>query len=203
MDRLSHVSTIPGRAIPAFYDEPIRARALGAHQNGIEAFPFFAAAVLLAEFRLAPQHYIDELAVLFLIVRIAYVFTYLGNRPTLRSILWSLGFAINIAIFFLPAIRRLPAGVKFVLPPPPGLYPVVPDKRAKRARSQMCNCTSGDPYAAAAVIGCAGRRLSSIIWAGGYGSLRSQGRRCGAVPSRAEDLELPVPRRYVGILVLR
>ena len=95
---------------PAFYEDPIRARALGAHQNGIEAFPFFAAAVLLAEFRLAPQHYIDELAVLFLIVRIAYVLTYLGNRPTLRSILWSLGFAINIAIFFLPAIRHyLPA----------------------------------------------------------------------------------------------
>ena len=44
-------------------------------------------------------------AVLFLIVRIAYVFTYVGNRPTLRSILWSIGFAINIAIFFLPAIR--------------------------------------------------------------------------------------------------
>lgn len=95
---------------PAFYEDPISARALGAHQNGIEAFPFFAIAVLLAEFRQAPQHYIDELAVLFLIVRIAYVFTYLGNRPTLRSILWSLGFAINIAIFFLPAIRNyLPA----------------------------------------------------------------------------------------------
>ena len=95
---------------PAFYQDPIRARALGAHQNGIETFPFFAAAVLLAEFRQAPQHYIDELAVLFLIVRIAYVFTYLGNRPTLRSILWSIGLAINIAIFFLPAIRGyLPA----------------------------------------------------------------------------------------------
>jgi uncharacterized MAPEG superfamily protein len=90
---------------PDFYDDPIRARALGAHQNGIEAFPFFAVAVLLAEFRLGPLRVIDELAVLFLIVRIAYVFTYLGNRPTLRSILWSLGFAINIAIFFLPALR--------------------------------------------------------------------------------------------------
>lgn len=90
---------------PAFYQDAIRARALGAHQNGIEAFPFFAAAVLLAEFRAAPQNLINELAVLFLIVRIAYVFTYLGNRPTLRSILWSIGFAINIAIFFLPAIR--------------------------------------------------------------------------------------------------
>ncbi|MGF6308346.1 putative MAPEG superfamily protein [Bradyrhizobium sp. i1.8.4] len=90
---------------PDFYDNPIRSRALGAHQNGIEAFPFFAFAVLLAEFRVGPLRLIDELAVLFLIVRIAYVFTYVGNRPTLRSILWSIGFAINIAIFFLPAIR--------------------------------------------------------------------------------------------------
>jgi uncharacterized MAPEG superfamily protein len=91
---------------PAFYDDPLRARALGAHINGIETFPFFAAAVLLAEFRAAPQNLVDELAALFLIVRIAYVFTYLGNRPTLRTILWNIGFAINVAIFFLPAIRN-------------------------------------------------------------------------------------------------
>ena len=62
-------------------------------------------AILLAEFRACPQRLVDELAVLFVIVRIAYVFTYLGDRPTLRSILWSLGFAINIAIFFMPALR--------------------------------------------------------------------------------------------------
>jgi uncharacterized MAPEG superfamily protein len=91
---------------PAFYEhDPVAARALSAHQNGIEAFPFFAVAVLLAEFRSGPQRLIDELSVLFLIVRIAYVFTYLGNRPTLRSILWAIGFAINVAIFFLPAWR--------------------------------------------------------------------------------------------------
>jgi len=90
---------------PAFYQDAIRARALGAHQNGIETFPFFAAAVLLAEFRSAPQNLINELAVLFLIVRIAYVLTYVGNRPRLRSILWNLGFTINVAIFFLPLIR--------------------------------------------------------------------------------------------------
>jgi uncharacterized MAPEG superfamily protein len=90
---------------PAFFEDPLRARALGAHINGIESFPFFAAAVLLAEFRAGPQRLIDELAVLFLIVRMAYVLTYLGNRPTLRTILWSLGFAINLAIFFMPAIR--------------------------------------------------------------------------------------------------
>jgi uncharacterized MAPEG superfamily protein len=91
---------------PGFYDDdPIASRALGAHQNGIEAFPFFAVAVLLAEFRGGPQRFVNELAILFLIVRIAYVFTYLGDRPTLRSILWAIGFAINLAIFFLPALR--------------------------------------------------------------------------------------------------
>jgi uncharacterized MAPEG superfamily protein len=95
---------------PTFYGDPIAARALGAHLNGIEAFPFFAVAVLLAEFRAGPQRLIDELAVLFLIVRIAYVFTYLGNRPTLRTILWGIGFAINLAIFFMPAIRRFLPG---------------------------------------------------------------------------------------------
>ena len=92
---------------PGFYEQdPIASRALGAHQNGIEAFPFFAIAVLLAEFRGGPQRLVNELAILFLIVRIAYVFTYLGNRPTLRTILWNVGFLINLAIFFLPAIRN-------------------------------------------------------------------------------------------------
>ena len=92
---------------PACYEDAIRARALGAHQNGIEAFPFFAVAVLLAEFREAPQNLINELAMLFLIVRVAYVLTYIGNRPRLRSILWNVGFTINIAIFFLPLLRKL------------------------------------------------------------------------------------------------
>jgi uncharacterized MAPEG superfamily protein len=71
---------------PAFYQDELRARALGAHQNGIETFPFFAVAVLLAEFRAAPQNLINELAIL-------------------RSISWSIGFIINVAIFFLPLIR--------------------------------------------------------------------------------------------------
>ncbi len=90
---------------PAFYDDGMRARALGAHLNGIETFPFFAVAVLLAEFRAAPQNLVNELAVLFLVVRIAYVLTYVGNRPSLRSILWSAGFLLNLLIFFLPLIR--------------------------------------------------------------------------------------------------
>src|SRR5437016_14086603 len=77
---------------PAFYADPLRARALGAHQNGIEAFPFFAIAVLLAEFRAGPQRLLDELAILFLIVRDASRVTYRGHRPTLPSNRWSIRF---------------------------------------------------------------------------------------------------------------
>ena len=87
---------------PAFYKSGIRSRALGAHLNGIETFPFFAAAVLLAEFRGQPQHWIDVLAVAFLGIRFAYVLAYLGNRPTLRTLLWNLGFFANAAIFLMP-----------------------------------------------------------------------------------------------------
>ena len=75
-------------------------------RTGSRPFRSLPSAVLLAEFRACPQNLINELAVLFVIVRIAYVFTYIGNRPTLRSILWSIGFAINIAIFFMPALRH-------------------------------------------------------------------------------------------------
>jgi uncharacterized MAPEG superfamily protein len=91
---------------PDFYREPLRARVLGAHQNGLETFPFFAAAVLLAEFRAAPQGWIDGLAIGFLAIRLAYVGAYVGDRSTLRSVLWGLGFLVNVAIFFLPAWRR-------------------------------------------------------------------------------------------------
>jgi uncharacterized MAPEG superfamily protein len=91
---------------PAFYAPPQRARVLGAHQNGFEAFPFFMGAVLLAEFRAAPQAWIDGLAALFLILRFAYVAAYLGNRPTLRTTIWTSGFLVNAAIFFLPLVRR-------------------------------------------------------------------------------------------------
>jgi uncharacterized MAPEG superfamily protein len=87
---------------PAFYAGGIRERALGAHLNGIETFPFFATAVLLAEFRACPQHTIDLLAVAFVALRLAFVAAYLGNRPWLRTLIWNAGFFVNLAIFLLP-----------------------------------------------------------------------------------------------------
>ncbi|MEP6482847.1 MAG: MAPEG family protein [Rudaea sp.] len=88
----------------AFYETPLRARALGAHTNGIETFPFFATAVLLAEFRHSPQTHINELAMAFIVVRLAFVVAYLSNFPTTRTILWNVGFFLNAWLFFLPAL---------------------------------------------------------------------------------------------------
>jgi len=87
---------------PAFYAEPVRARGLAAHQNGMEAFPLYAAAVLLAEFRGAPQDWIDGLAGLYLLLRVGYVAAYLADRANLRSLLWAGALLANIAIFLLP-----------------------------------------------------------------------------------------------------
>ncbi len=88
---------------PRFYTPGLRARSQGAHLNSYEAFPFFAAAVLLAEMRGVPQATVDALAVAFIVLRIIYVLLYLGDRPTPRSVVWSLGLACNLAIFFAPA----------------------------------------------------------------------------------------------------
>jgi uncharacterized MAPEG superfamily protein len=86
---------------PKFFEHPVRKRALGAHINGIETFPFFAAAVLLAEFRNSPQDWVDGLALAFLMTRLGFVAAYVGNRPTLRTVLWNAAFAFNLGLFFL------------------------------------------------------------------------------------------------------
>jgi uncharacterized MAPEG superfamily protein len=91
---------------PGFWARlPMRGRAQGAHQNGIETFPFFATAVLLAEFRGCPQGRIDALAVAFIAIRLLFVAAYLGDRPWTRTALWNIGFVINVAIFVQPLFK--------------------------------------------------------------------------------------------------
>jgi uncharacterized MAPEG superfamily protein len=88
---------------PAFYNDPFRARALGAHQNGLEGFPFFAAAVIIAQMRGASQPLVDGLAWAYLGLRLAYVALYLADRPSLRSAVWALALGVNIAILLAAA----------------------------------------------------------------------------------------------------
>jgi len=91
---------------PDFYKDPFRARGLGAHQNGMEGFAFFAAAVIVAQMRSAGQPVVDGLAIAYVVLRLAYVAAYLGDRAGVRSVVWILGLAVNLALFFSPLWAR-------------------------------------------------------------------------------------------------
>ncbi|MBV9219597.1 MAG: MAPEG family protein [Methylobacteriaceae bacterium] len=85
--------------------EGSRKRAHSAHLNAFEAFPFFAAAVIVAEMKGAPRGALDGLAVAFIIVRIVHAGAYLGDQAPLRSAIWTVGFLLTIGIFILPLWR--------------------------------------------------------------------------------------------------
>ena len=80
-----------------------RRRADWAQRNHLEAFPPFAAAVLVAAIAGATQRTADALAVVFVLIRLAYTAAYVLDRPTLRSLLWSLGFLCVLGLFFISA----------------------------------------------------------------------------------------------------
>jgi uncharacterized MAPEG superfamily protein len=85
--------------------EGFRKRALWAHQNAFEAFPPFAAAVIIAQLAHAPQGWIDLLAVLFIVARIAYSVLYIFDKPTMRSIVWTLGLGCMVGLFVVAAVN--------------------------------------------------------------------------------------------------
>jgi uncharacterized MAPEG superfamily protein len=80
-------------------------RAYAAHLNGFEAFPLFAAAVLVAELKGGPRGMVDGLAVVFIAARLGYVGLYLADMAALRSLVWTVGFFSAIAIFASPLWR--------------------------------------------------------------------------------------------------
>ena len=80
-----------------------RARAAAAEANSFEAFPFFAAAVIVAHLANAPQARIDLLAVVFVVARIAYVVCYVADWHWVRSAVWFAGYATCVAIFLSAA----------------------------------------------------------------------------------------------------
>lgn len=81
-----------------------RRRADYAHRNHFEAFPFFAAAVLVAQQNAATQGWIDGLAMGFIAARLVYTALYLGNVPNLRSLSWILGYACVVGLFVISAL---------------------------------------------------------------------------------------------------
>ncbi|MCR6733732.1 MAG: MAPEG family protein [Afipia sp.] len=80
-------------------------RAYAAHQNALETFPFFAAAVVIAVTMGAPAVVVNLLAALYILLRIAHALFYIFNKPPLRSAAFAAAMAVNVAIFVLPAFR--------------------------------------------------------------------------------------------------
>lgn len=91
---------------PLFYRDPFRARGLWAHQNGVEGFAFFAAAVVVAQMRGAPQNVADGLALGYVALRFAYDAAYLANLAKLRSAVWALALTVNVALLLSPLLLR-------------------------------------------------------------------------------------------------
>ena len=81
------------------------ARAMAAHSNMFEAFPLFAAAVLVVHVTGTVGMLANWLAGAFIVARIVYTFLYLVDRSTLRSLVWGIGFLSCLAMLLLPAMR--------------------------------------------------------------------------------------------------
>lgn len=80
-----------------------RQRANWTQQNSFEAFPFFAAAVLVAHVVAGPSAAADKLAIAFIVLRIAYGVFYLADKATLRSLVWMGATCCTIGLFVVAA----------------------------------------------------------------------------------------------------
>ncbi len=77
------------------------ARALAAHQNSFESLIVFSAAVLTA---LSTQHItiaIQNLALVYVVMRGVYLFLYCINWATLRTCIWAIGLLASLSIIWL------------------------------------------------------------------------------------------------------
>jgi uncharacterized MAPEG superfamily protein len=78
-----------------------RKRADNAQLNSFEAFPFFAAAVIIAHLADAPQDRVDVVAVIFVLARLGYLICYLADWHWMRSLVWLIGWLACLTIFLL------------------------------------------------------------------------------------------------------
>jgi uncharacterized MAPEG superfamily protein len=80
------------------------ARAMAAHNNMFEAFPLFAAGVLVAQVTNLHGSLIDLLAGIFIVSRIAYTLLYLADLHALRSLSWIIGFGCCLGLLLSPVL---------------------------------------------------------------------------------------------------
>lgn len=78
-------------------------RANWAQKNALEAFPPFAAGVIVAHLAGGNQLLIDVIAGVFLAARILHGAAYIRDQHKLRSIVWLVGFLCVIGLFLAGA----------------------------------------------------------------------------------------------------
>ena len=79
--------------------EGYKKRAYWAQLNAFEAFPAFAAAVIVAHLQHVTQSTVDTLALVFITMRVLHAAFYILDKAALRSIAWAIGFACIIGLF--------------------------------------------------------------------------------------------------------
>ena len=77
----------------------LQKRAHWAQQNSFEAFPMFAAAVIISQLAGNAQQTVDLLALGWVAARLAYGVCYLADWATLRSVVWMASIACVVALF--------------------------------------------------------------------------------------------------------
>ena len=77
-------------------------RAYWAQLNGFEAFPPFAAGVIIAVIAGGSITAINLFALLFVGLRIAYGWCYITDRASLRSLVWAAATACTVILYLTP-----------------------------------------------------------------------------------------------------
>ncbi len=78
-------------------------RAVWAEQNTFESIPGFMAAVIIAHIAHAPQHWVDGLAVSYIVLRLVYGLLYIADKALLRSLVWTGALACVVGLFVAAA----------------------------------------------------------------------------------------------------
>jgi uncharacterized MAPEG superfamily protein len=85
-------------------DDPRVRRANAAQLNAFEAFPAFAASVILAQLAGVPEGRVAQLAVAFVIARVLHGAVYVLGVALARSVAWFTGLGCVVALLFQAAM---------------------------------------------------------------------------------------------------
>ena len=86
-------------------ENPRVRRANAAQKNAFEAFPAFAAGVLMAQLAGVDPRTIGLLGVVFVASRVLHGVFYVGNQASMRSLVWFVGFACVVSLLVMATLR--------------------------------------------------------------------------------------------------